>query len=434
MTPGTVFAGLSPERLSLSNGAVVLAKEVRTTPAVTINLAIGAGSICDPPDRPGAVHLLARVIDRGTGARTADAIAEELDSRGIALTITVTRHQFTVACTCLAEDFEPVFALLGDIVRAPSLPDGEIATRKGEVITAIRQDEDNPAVRASEALMALLYENGHPYGRRTKGSIASVEALSRDLLVRLHAGHFGPSALSAVVVGDVASARAIDAASRVFGDWRGPSPRPAPLPAIGPAGPRRRLVIPMMNKAQADIAYGFVAMTRADPDYYACWLMNNALGQYSLGGRLGDSIRERQGMAYYVFSSLDANVGPGPIVVRAGVSPSNVERAVASIDEELRHVSHDGLSVKELNDSRDYLIASMPRALETNAGIAAFLQNVEFFDLGLDYDLRLPGLLRAVTLEQTHDVARRLLDPDRATLVVAGPYEEGAGKAVGEVR
>ena len=68
----------------------------------------------------------------------------------------------------------------------------------------------------------------------------------------------------------------------------------------------------MMNKAQADIAYGFTTIARNDPAYYAYWLMNNALGQYAMGGRLGDSIRERQGMAYYVSSALDANVVAGP--------------------------------------------------------------------------------------------------------------------------
>ena len=115
-----------------------------------------AGSICDPADAPGAAYLLSRLIDRGTATRSADEIAEELDNRGIALTITVNRHAFSVVCTCLAEDFEPVFALLGDILTCRRFPDGELATRKGEVITAIRQDQDNPAVRAVEALMALF--------------------------------------------------------------------------------------------------------------------------------------------------------------------------------------------------------------------------------------------------------------------------------------
>jgi zinc protease len=153
--------------------------------------------------------------------------------------------------------------------------------------------------------------------------------------------------------------------------------------------------------------------------------MNHALGQYSMSGRLGDSIRERQGMAYYVFSSLDANVVEGPLQVRAGVSPANVDRAIASIDEEIARLARDGITSKELDDSRQYLIYSIPRALETNPGIANFLQNAEFFGLGLDYDRRLPDLLRAVTVDDVR-AAGAALDPARATVVVAGPYEDRA--------
>jgi len=178
----------------------------------------------------------------------------------------------------------------------------------------------------------------------------------------------------------------------------------------------------MMNKSQTDIAYGFTTITRDNPAYYAYWLMNVALGQYAIGGRLGDSIRERQGMAYYVSSSFDANVLEGPLVIRAGVGPANVERAIASIDEELVRLRRDGLEEKELQDMKQYLIGSMPRALETNGGIANFLQTMEFFGLGLDYDRRLPELLSAVTLEQAHEAARDAVDPSRATVVVAGPY------------
>jgi zinc protease len=411
-------------RTVLDNGVVFLAKETRTTPAVAINLAVRAGSICDPPGAEGTTWLLSRVIDRGTAGRSADAIAEDLDGRGITLTVTVTRHLLSLVCTCLTEDFEPVLALLGDVIMAPAFPESEVATRKGEVITSIRQDEDSPAVIATESLMAQLYPDGHPYGRRTKGTVDIVESLTRDRLAALHARRFAPSELTAVVVGDVDGARARDVAARVFGGWKKPAP---PTVAVAPppsATTRRRVVIPMMNKAQADVAYGFTAIRRRDPEYYAFWLMNNALGQYSIGGRLGDSIRERQGMAYYVSSSLDANIVEGPLTIRAGVSPANVDRAIASIDEELTQVRSDGITAKELNDSRNYLIGSIPRALETNAAIANFIQTGEFFDLGLDYDVRLPELLRAVTLEQANAAARRAVDPERATIVVAGPYRD----------
>ena len=183
---------LNPARIRLGNGATLLLKQTTTTPAVTISLSLRAGSIADPPGLTGMTWLLSRVIDRGTATRSAADIAEELDSRGITLTIFVTRHGFSLVCSCLADDFEPVLALLADIVMAPSLPAEEIAVRKGEVITSIRQDEDNPAIRASETLMAQLYPDQHPYGRRTKGTIEVVEQFTRDQLLRLHRERFAP--------------------------------------------------------------------------------------------------------------------------------------------------------------------------------------------------------------------------------------------------
>jgi zinc protease len=180
--------------------------------------------------------------------------------------------------------------------------------------------------------------------------------------------------------------------------------------------------MPMMNKSQADVVYGFVGVRRSDPDYMPILVMNNALGQYAIGGKLGDSIRERQGMAYYVYSSLDATFGPGPFAIRAGVAAANVEKTIASIDEELTNVITKGFTEQEIEESKSYLIGSLPRQLETNAAIASFLLTVETFGLGLDFDERLPGLIKAVTREAADAAARRLLNPEKATIAVAGPW------------
>jgi zinc protease len=413
-----------PSRVRLPNGATVIARETRKTPAVAINVAIRAGSICDPADTLGATYMLSRVIDRGTAIKSAEAIADELDGRGVSLTISVTRHLFTLFCTCLAEDFESVLALIGEIVRTPTIANEELAIRKGEVVTGLRQDEDNPAVRAVERLMSLLYGPDHPYGRRAKGTSESVEGLTRSGLQDLHSQRFVPSQLTAVVVGDVDATRIVDVASSVFGSWTAPPSPPLTLPPVPRGTERRRITIPMMNKSQTEIAYGFTTMTRDDPQYYAFSLMNNVFGQYALGGRLGDSIRERQGMAYHVSSTLDANILPGPLVVRAGVNAANVDRAIASIDAEVIALRRAGVTAKELDESRQYLIGAMPRQLETNAGIAQFLQTAEFFGLGLDYDVRLPDYLSAVTCDNVHAVAKKYLDIDTATIVVAGPYAD----------
>jgi zinc protease len=113
-------------------------------------------------------------------------------------------------------------------------------------------------------------------------------------------------------------------------------------------------------------------------------------------------------------------------VIRAGVNPANVERTIAAIDEEVRRMAADGVTAEELASSKKYLVGSMPRLLETNAAIATFLHSCEQFGLGLDHDVRLPGLLNAVTLEEVNACARRYLAPDRAAITVAGPHEARA--------
>jgi zinc protease len=411
----------------LANGLTVLAKETRTTPAVTIYAGFHAGTAYDPPECAGLAHFVAKTIDRGTESRSADQIAEELDVRGVSLTVAVNRHAMWLVCTCLAEDFEQILALVGDIAIRPVFPPNEVETRRGEIMTLLRQDQDNPATVAVEALMRMLYGDDHVYGRPVRGTPQTVEQITVEDLRGFHRSRFAPQVLSLAVVGDVDPERAVAATASVFGNWRAGNWRAdAPVAMhfgdLEPARDRRTTVIPMMNKSQTDVACGFVTIRRRDPQYYAYWVMNNILGQYALGGRLGDSIRERQGMAYYTFSSLDPSLAPGPLVVRAGVSPENVQRAVASIDLELSRFAADGPTDRELAESKQYLIGSMPRTLETNVGIATFLQTAELFGLGLDYDLRLPGLLGAVTRDQVHEAARAVLDPSRATVVVAGPY------------
>ncbi len=423
-----VQQGLNPTRKRLANGALVVAKQSGVTPAVTFSVSVPAGTATDPDGLPGVAHFLSRVIDRGTQSKSADEIAELLDGRGVSLTVTAMRHAFVVSCTCLTEDFPTLLALVADVVRNPSLSEGEMATRRGEIVTGIRQDQDNPATVAVEEELALLYPGGHPYGRRVKGTIESVERIDRTALARAHQERFSPSDLIVVSVGDVEASRVVEETDKVFGDWSGHPPSPVLVPNPPPVMARRQAVFPMMNKAQADIAYGFNTIARRDEAYYAFSLMNNVLGQYALGGRLGDSIRERQGMAYYVFSAFEPNVGQGPLVIRAGVSPANVDRAMASIDEEVRRMAADGLTAEELAASKRYLTGSMPRMLETNAGIATFLLSCEQFGLGMDHDLRLPALLNAVTLEEANDVARRFLVPERATIAIAGPYERSGGE------
>ncbi|NUR54169.1 MAG: insulinase family protein [Acidobacteria bacterium] len=419
--------GLSPVRETLANGATVLVQETAFSPAVTFGVSFRAGSLYEPDDLTGLSWLVGRVIDRGTATRSADAIAEALDDRGVSLRVSTNRHLMTVSCTCLAEDFSDVLALVADIARNPVFPQDQLEKRRAEVISRIRQDQDNPAVRAAEALQSLLYGADHPYGRPAKGTVDTIERARREDLVAYHAQRFAPASLVVVVLGDVNAPQVIDRVGRALDGWSAPTPRERAVPPVPAATSRRQADIEIPGKSQSDIAYGFTTIDRLDPRFYAFWVMNNILGQFGLGGRLAENIRERQGMAYYAFSAFDPSLGPGPLVIRAGVDPKNVQRAVAAIDAEVGTLGRDGPTERELAESRQYLIGSLPRMLETNESITTFLQTAEFFGLGLDFDRRLPSILQAVTMEEVRAAAADVLHPERATLAVAGPVPgEGA--------
>jgi zinc protease len=412
---------LNPVRQTLDNGVVVIAEENHTTPAVAVIAVIRAGGYDDPVGRDGTAALVARVLDRGTASRSADVIADDLDGRGASLSVSAGRHQIGVAAACLVEDLSPVMQIAADVLRAPSFPDADVDTRKAEILTTIRQEDDDPASVAVNQFMQNVYGR-HPYARRVRGTAATVEPIGREDLVSFHGQWFRPAALTVVTVGSLPASDLVEQVTAAFGDWSGNGARRV-LEVADAAPPAARGVqrLAMPDKAQADVAYGFVGVRRLDPRYMAASVMNNALGQYALGGRLGDSIRERQGMAYYVFSSLDGGVGPGPLLVRAGVSAENVDRTIESIDRELSAIVSSGFTAEEIAESKQYLVGALPRQLETHAGIAGFLLNAELYGLGLDFDRTLPDQIRRVTHDAAMAAARDLLRPERATIVVAGP-------------
>jgi zinc protease len=414
--------GLSPVREVLSNGAVLLAQQNHGVPAVAINAAFDAGSVTDPDGLPGLAYLAAKTLDRGTQARSAAAIADLLDERGVSLRVAVARHTLTISSVCLAEDLDEVLRLVAEIARRATFPQEQVEKRRIKAITSVRQDADSTSSRASSAAHQLLYGPAHPYGRPRKGIPESLERITRTRLLDFAATWLMPGALRVALAGEFDPAEVIDRAARLFGDWE-PRPRPLVIVPVPPAASRSVRMIPMGGKAQTDIAYAFSTLSRLDPRYYACLVMNTILGQFGLGGRLADNIRERQGLAYYAYSTLDAMPADCPLVIRVGVDPENMRTALAAIDDEVRALAADGPTPEEFTDAVESLVGGVPRLLETNETIAEFLQTCEQFGLGADHDRQLPGLLRQVTPGDVANAARDLLDPGRASIAIAGPHD-----------
>src|SRR5690606_38305215 len=123
--------------------------------------------------------------------------------------VSTSRHTLSVSCTCLTEDFDDVLAIVLDVVRRPTFPEEEIAKRRAEVLTALRQDDDDPATVAVNAVLELLYGPEHPYGRRRKGTATSLEAVRRADLLTFREQRLRPDTLSLILVGDLIPERAL---------------------------------------------------------------------------------------------------------------------------------------------------------------------------------------------------------------------------------
>jgi zinc protease len=152
-------------------------------------------------------------------------------------------------------------------------------------------------------------------------------------------------------------------------------------------------------------------------------LCNTILGVFGLMGRLGEKVRDEQGLAYSSYSHLSGGPGPGPWRIVAGVNPANVNQAVESIRAEVRRMCEEPVGKDELSDSQAYLTGSMPLHLETNSGVAGTMLSMERYDLGLDYLQRYADTINEITPQRVQAAAQRWLDPDAYALAVAGPPE-----------
>jgi len=224
------------------------------------------------------------------------------------------------------------------------------------------------------------------------------------------------------VVGDIDPAAVMALIERFFGDWQAPGAPPrVTLPDPLPLPDQRRVHIALDGKSQTDVIWAVHGLDRRSPDYYAASVANMILGQLGIGGRLGERVREEQGLAYYCGSSLDADLGAGPWTAMAGVNPAHVERAIDAIVREIKQFAAEGPTEQELADARDFMTGRLAIGLETNDSIASTLLGIERYQLGLDYIERYPAIISSIDRDQVVEVARRYLATDDYAIVTAGP-------------
>ena len=407
------------QRVVLDNGLRVLVRANHSAPVVVLEGLLPAGAIHDPADKAGLSSFVASMLTRGSEHYDFDRFNEAIESVGASLAASSDTHATGFGATCLSEDFATIAAILADTLRRPTFPAAHVQRVRSQKLVRIQERDEDTQEVAHLHFYESIY-GSHPYAKATAGYAETVGAVGRDDLLDFYVRRYTPDGAVMVVTGDVDAQAAIDLLRQHFEDWRGPQAEQA-LPAPTPLDGSRRSVHPLPGKYQADIVVGCQAVGRDHPDFYAVRVANTILGQFGMMGRLGERVREQEGLAYYSYSSQDADTAGGVWFAAAGVNPGNVQQAVDSILAEFQRLAGEPVGKDELADSQAYLTGILPLTLEANEGVASTLLNMEWHGLGLGYLERYPGLIYAVTAADVQRVAHQYLRADAYALVVAGP-------------
>ncbi len=408
-------------RHELPNGIVVLVRENHNSPAVVTSGYLQVGAYDESADQAGLSAFTASALMRGTVNRTFEQIYEELESVGASAGVSGATHTTGFGSKSLAEDLPLALDILADVLRHPTFSPDHVDRLRGEILTDLEERVHDTRRMANLVFNELAYPKDHPYSRSVTGYTETISAFSHDDLAEFYAGGYGPQGMVIVLVGAVDTADALAQVENAFGDWEGRTYERAPLPQVPRIAETRERAVPIPGKTQSDIVLGYPGPARSEPDFLHASVCNAILGIFGLMGRLGEKVREEQGLAYYSYSRVDGGPGPGPWRVIAGVNPANTEQAITSIRTEIRRIGEELVEADELADNKAFITGSLPLRLETNEGVAQSIVNMERHNLGLDYLQRYAGLINEITAEQVQAVAQRWLDPDAYALAVAGP-------------
>ncbi|MBI3162328.1 MAG: insulinase family protein [Chloroflexi bacterium] len=408
-------------RAVLPNGITVLARSNFQSPSVNVGGYLPAGAVFESDEKLGLADFVATSLMRGTRTHSFDALYNELESVGASLGFYSGVHTTSFGGRSLVEDLPLLLKLLSESLRMPTFPKDEIEKLRAQWLTGLAIRAQDTSGMASMAFDRMLFD-GHPYSRPTDGFVETVESITRRDMADFHRRHFGPKGLVIAIVGAIDPKKVVGAVERALGGWQVPGQADAPmLPPVKPIKKTVRHHHALAGKSQSNLVIGMFGPRRNDPEYFSASLGNSILGQFGMMGRIGEVVREKSGLAYYAYSSLNSGTGPGSWEVHAGVNPKNLKKAIALIEKELHRFIKHGVTKDELADSQSSFIGQLPLSLESNGGVAGAILNIERYQLGYDYYHRYERLVREVTRDDVLETARKYIAPDRLVISTAGP-------------
>ena len=402
---------------TLANGLQVITVAHHEQPAVTMRMLVRAGTAQDPDGKGGLAELVAKLLDQGTTTRTAQQIADQIDSIGGAMGTGSGTDLTFVNAVVMKDSFAVAMDLVSDVIRHPAFSPEEIERQREQAVSSLRVSSEDPSYVASMLFDRLVY-GFHPYGKPGSGTPQSLPRITQDDLRAFHRQHFVPNNMILGIVGDITSEEAFAAAEKIFGAWpRGDVPASKP---IEPPAPTRRLVIvDKPDAVQTEIRVGQIAIPRKHRDYLAFDVAVKILGGEG-ANRLHRVLRSERGLTYGAEADTQAFKQAGDFVAETNTRTETTAETLRLTVEEIARLQRQRVFERELGDAQAYLAGSFPLTIETPNDIATSVINAVFYELPVEEVATYRERVQAITPDDIQRVAREYIHPDRLSMVLVG--------------
>jgi predicted Zn-dependent peptidase len=399
----------------LDTGLRLITETMPHVRSVSLGVWLTRGSRHETVDRSGIAHFVEHMLFKGTGTRTAEDIAQAIDSIGGQLDAFTAKEYASYYIKVLDEHLPLAVDLLSDIVMNPNFAVDDLDKEKKVILEEIKMVEDTPDDLVHELFTQHFWE-GHALGRPILGSKESVESFTAGILRDYFRTSYVAPNLIVSAAGNVEHASVRDLIARAFEKL--PSTR-APFqdetPRVIP-----QVVIRSKELEQSHVVLGTGSYPQNHEDRYVSYIMNTVLGG-SMSSRLFQNVREKRGLAYAVFSGLSAYRDAGNITIYAGCANEAVPEVIDLCVEELKGMKQSPMPDAELRRAKDHLKGSLMLSLENTASRMSHLARQEiYFERHFSLDETLAGVER-VTPEDVARVAADLFSNGSLAATVVGP-------------
>jgi predicted Zn-dependent peptidase len=401
----------------LDNGLRLLTESIPHVRSVSIGVWLTRGSRHEPSRYGGIAHFVEHMLFKGTTSRSAESIAQDIDSIGGQLDAFTAKEYASYYIKVLDENLPLAVDILSDIVLNPAFAEDDIEREKKVVLEEIKMVEDTPDDLVHEIFTQAFWED-HPLGRPILGTPETVESLRRDLLCEYFAEAYAAPNMIIAAAGNVQHERVRDLVQKAFASLR----RSGPVVVDTPPAVVPKVTIRTKELEQSHICLGTSSFPQNHEDRYTSYVMNTVIGG-SMSSRLFQNVREKRGLAYSVFSGLSAYRDAGTFTVYAGCANDAVGEVIDLVVEELRTMKRVAAADSELRRAKDHLKGSLMLSLENTASRMSHLARQEiYFDRQFSLDETLEGI-EQVTSDGVVEVARSLFSDGGLAVTALGQLD-----------